>query len=274
MPADDQTSLSCLIRTLPRPLGRELGLALSFATHVRKVVDDVALSRVDRLAALYRIEQDLDAIAAGDRPPALQICRALAFVATARGLPLEPLRNLVAAARDDLTTDRYGNFGELMVHVRRAANPIGRLALHLCDAASPRNVALSDGLCCGLWLTAMLRDVPHDFAHGRLYLPLEDLERHRVTEAQITAHQATGGWRAFMMFEIERARRMVQAGAPLGRVLGGGAGFDTRVLVLAAERILKKLHEAPGDVFTRRPEITKGDWPYLIGRALVPRYRP
>jgi squalene synthase HpnC len=273
MPADDQTSLSRWIRTLPRQLGREVGLALSFATHVRKVVDDVTLSRVDRLASLYRIEQDLDAMAAGDRP-ALQVCQALASVVTARGLPLEPLRHLLAAARDDLTTDRYGNFGELMVHVRRAANPIGRLALHLCDAASPRSVALSDGLCCGLWLTAMLRDVPHDFARGRLYLPLEDLERHRVTEAQITAHQATGGWRALIMFEVERTRRMLQAGAPLGRVLGGRAGFATRVLVLAAERILKKLHEAPGDVFTCRPEVTKGDWPYLIGRALVPRYRP
>jgi squalene synthase HpnC len=273
MPVDDHPTLSLLICTLPRPLGRELALVLSFAGHLRDIVDAGTRASHDRLAELERIRNDLDAIA-GEVDPTLPPCRALAPVVRARCLPVEPLQDLLSAAREDLTSPRYDGFGDLMVHVRRAANPIGRLALHLCDAAAPRSLALSDGLSCGVWLTGMLRNIPRDLARGRLYLPLDDLTRHRVTEDQIAARQATGGWRALMMFEIERARRMLQAGAPLGRVLEGRVGFDTRLLVLAAERILKKLHEAPDDVFTRRPELTKGDWPYLVGRALVPSHRP
>lgn len=273
MPVDHYPSLSRLTRTLPRSLGRELALVLSFADRIRDIVDGGMLTLTERLAELDRIQHDLDAIAAATNP-ALPLCRTIASVVTARSLPLEPFRDLLSAAREDLTTARYGSFAELMVHVRRAANPIGHLALHLCDAATPRNLALAGGLSCGVWLTGMLRDVPREFAQGRLYLPLDDLARHRVAEDGIAAHQSTGGWRALMMFEIERARKMLQAGAPLGRILSGRVGFHTRLLVLGAERILKKLHEGRGDVFARRPEIAKGDWPYLFGRALVPSYRP
>jgi squalene synthase HpnC len=273
MPVDHYPSLSRLTRTLPRPLGRELALVLSFADRIRDIVDGGTLTPTERLAELDRIQHDLDAIAAATHP-ALPLCRAIASVVTARSLPLEPFRDLLSAAREDLTTARYGSFGELMVHVRRAANPVGRLALHLCDAATPRHVALSDGIACGLWLVGMLRDVPRDFARGRLYLPMDDMERYHVAETQIANRQATGGWRPLMMVEIERTRKMLQAGAPLGRILPGRAGFDLRLLVVGGERILKKLYEAQGDVFTRRPQIEKQDWLYLIGRALFPSYRP
>jgi squalene synthase HpnC len=270
MSLDDHATLSRLAHSLPRPLARDIAPVLAFTGHVREIVQH---ARGDPLAQLNRLRLDLDAIAAGTCP-APPPCAALASVIERRSLPLEPLRDLLVAACDDLTTARYGSFGELMVHARRAANPIGRLVLHLCNAASPRHLALSDGLCCGLWLTCMLRDVPGDFEQGRLYLPLEDLARYRVVETQIAARQASGGWRALMMFEIERARKMLQAGAPLGRILQGRVGFDARLLVVGGERVQQKLHEMQGDVFTRRPEIDKRDWPYLLGRALIPSYRP
>lgn len=271
MPPDPYPILSPLARTLPRWLGREVALVLSFASQVRKIVDDEMHSA--RLTKLQAIDRDLDAIAAGDAP-ALPACEPLARLIDTRSLPLTPFRQLLGAAREDLSPARFAGFPDLMSHVRSAATPIGRLVLHLCDTATARHLALSDGLCCALWLTAMLRDVPRDFAHGRLYLPLDDLERYRVTEDEIAARRLSGRWRALMMFEIERARKMLQAGAPLGRILPGRVGFNTRLLVLGAERILKKLHEAQGDVFTKRAEIVGRDWPYLVARALLPSYRP
>jgi squalene synthase HpnC len=269
----DNPSLSFLTRALPRPIGREVALVLSFAGAVREVADRGMLTQADRLAQLDDIRKDLDAIAAGASPdrPSLQ---SLGSVISVRALPLGPFRDLLSAAADDIAAPRYGTFGELMIHVRRAANPIGRLVMHLCDSGSPRNLALSDGLASSLWLTGMLRDIPRDYAGGRLYLPLEDMERYHVSESQIANHQAAGGWRALMMSEIERVRKMLQASAPLGRILAGRVGFEARLLVMGAERILKKLHDAQGNVFSRRPVITKADWPYLVGRALFPSYRP
>jgi phytoene/squalene synthetase len=270
---DSFGSLSRLARTLPRPLRQDLSVLVSFVSHVRRIVDAGPSVVADRLATFEQIDRDLTAIAART-PPETQCGQSIAPLISARRLPLQPFRDLLVAAQEDSSTGRYATFAQLMGHVRRAANPIGRLTLHLCDAATPRNLALADGLSCGLWLIGMLRDVPGDFTRGRLYLPLEELERFRVAEEGIGAGRITGGWQPLMMFQIERARRMLESGAPLVRVLGGRVGVAARLLVVGGERILKRLHDRPGDVFTQRAVITKRDWPYLIGRAVFPSYRP
>jgi len=180
--------------------------------------------------------------------------------------------DLLHAARDDVTITRYRSFGELMPHVRRSANPIGRLLLHLSGTAPPRSLALSDGVCSSLWLIGVLRDLPLDYAKGRLFLPLEEMERYGVKETQIAGHDGGGGWGPLMLFQIERARKMLQAGASLGQ--DGCFGFRARALIIAGERLLKKLHEARGDVFRSRPVLGVHDWPYIFGRALFPRLRP
>jgi phytoene/squalene synthetase len=74
-----------------------------------------------------------------------------------------------------------------------------------------------------------------------------------------------------MRHQIERARRMLAAGAPLGRVLRGRIGLELRMIVLGGERILRKLHETDGDVFRHRPVLQRADWAYMLFRALLAR---
>ena len=71
-----------------------------------------------------------------------------------------------------------------------------------------------------------------------------------------------------MRAQIERARKMLQAGAPLGKVLKGRMGLELRLIILGGERILKKLHDSGGDVFRRRPVLNWRDWIYMSWRAL------
>ena len=71
-----------------------------------------------------------------------------------------------------------------------------------------------------------------------------------------------------MHHQTERARRMLQAGAPLGRVLKGRVGMELRMIVLGGERILRQLHDARGDVFRHRPVLRRSDWVYMALRAL------
>jgi phytoene/squalene synthetase len=97
------------------------------------------------------------------------------------------------------------------------------------------------------------------------------MARHGITEQRIAARDAGGAWASFMQQQIERARRMLQAGAPLGRVLRGRVGMELRMIVLGGERILKQLHDARGDVFRHRPVLRRGDWVYMVVRALASR---
>ena len=46
---------------------------------------------------------------------------------------------------------------------------------------------------------------------------------------------------------------------------------ELRMIVLGGERILKKLHDAQGDVFRHRPRLERSDWVYMLVRALRSR---
>ena len=64
---------------------------------------------------------------------------------------------------------------------------------------------------------------------------------------------------------------MLEAGAPLGRVLKGRVGLELRTIVLGGERILTKLYGNDGDVFRHRPVLDKRDWFQMLARALFAR---
>ena len=68
--------------------------------------------------------------------------------------------------------------------------------------------------------------------------------------------------------QIDRARRMLRAGSPLGRVLKGRLGLELRMIVLGGDRILTKLERLDGDIFGRRPVLDAADWGAMLLRAL------
>ncbi len=63
-----------------------------------------------------------------------------------------------------------------------------------------------------------------------------------------------------MAFEVERARAMMLAGAPLALRLPGRIGWELRMVVQGGLRILEKIEAADYDVFYRRPKLGKADW--------------
>ena len=156
-----------------------------------------------------------------------------------------------------------------MNYCRRSANPVGRLVLTLAGAATPRNLALSDGICSSLQLINFLQDVAVDWRKGRVYLPQDELARFGLTEASIAAGDAGAAWGRMMRFQVERTRRLLQAGAPLARQVGGRLGMELRMVVMGGDRILEKILKADGDVFRRRPVLETGDWPLMAWRALT-----
>ena len=65
----------------------------------------------------------------------------------------------------------------------RSANPVGRLMLALYGRGTPTNERASDAICTGLQLANFWQDVAIDWAKGRVYVPLEDLQRFGVERA-------------------------------------------------------------------------------------------
>jgi phytoene/squalene synthetase len=94
----------------------------------------------------------------------------------------------------DIGTDRYDSFDQLMGYCRRSADPVGRLLLHLFGHADERNLADSDAICSALQLINHWQDVGIDAgkgARGRIYLPEDDMARFGVCDDDILRRLAS-----------------------------------------------------------------------------------
>src|SRR5215472_697344 len=143
--------------------------------------------------------------------------------------------------------------------------------LHLYGKSEGINVAASDSVCSALQLINFWQDVEIDFRKNRIYLPQDEMARFGVTEAQIAARDASGGWWELMRFQVGRARALLLSGAPLAPRLPGRIGLEIRAVVQGGLRILEKLERVRGDVFRHRPVLERLDWPLVFCRALLAR---
>lgn len=252
---------------LPMRLRKPIGLIYSFARQADDFADEGDLTPEQRLALLDGFRQELDRISASATPQSA-FFRTLANMISERKLPLQPFYDLLDAFSQDVSKTRYENFGEVMHYCRRSANPIGRLLLHLYGAATPRNIGYADAICSALQIINFLQDVAIDYRKDRIYFPLDEMQKFRITEAQIARSDASGAWWTFMQFEIERARKLLQAGAPLGRVLPGRIGLEMRTIIAGGETILRKLHRHHGDMYQHRPVLKPWDWARILFKAV------
>jgi phytoene/squalene synthetase len=72
-----------------------------------------------------------------------------------------------------------------------------------------------------------------------------------------------------MEYEINRAKDLLQSGAPLGLVLPGRIGLEMRTIIAGGERILNKLSKSHGDMFHHRPALKLWDWAMMIYKAVL-----
>ena len=252
---------------LPRRLRPAVEAIYAFARSADDIADEGDAGPEERLAALAAYDAALDGIAAGTPPQDPMFARLAAVIAAYR-LDPQPLRNLLSAFRQDVTTTRYADYATLLDYCRRSADPVGRLMLALYGVADPVSLRQSDAVCSALQLINFWQDVAIDIGKGRIYLPLADLQRFGVSEDDIRAGRRSPAWRALMGFEVARARALMLEGAPLATRLPGRIGWELRMVIQGGLRILEAIEQVDYDVFARRPKLKRLDWLAVGWRAL------
>jgi phytoene synthase len=253
---------------LPRPLREPVAAIYAFARSADDFADEGDLDPAARLALLTGYRDELDAIEQG-RPTVHPLFVRLRPVIGRFKLPLSLFRELLDAFAQDVVKSRHASFDELMDYCRRSADPVGRLLLHLFRADSAENLARSDAICSALQLINHWQDVGIDAAKPvpRIYLPADDMARFGVSEDTVLRRAATPDFRKLLRFQVDRARSLMLAGAPLGRALRGRIGLEIRAIVAGGLRVLEKIEAVDYDVFQARPTLGAFDWPRVLWRA-------
>ena len=255
---------------LPAPLRPAVAAIYAFARSADDFADEGDLPADERLRLLGSYQAELEHIERNeptDHPIFLRLRPHIA----AHHLPLSLFRDLLDAFSQDVVKDRYANFDELMDYCRRSADPVGRLMLHLFDAATPENLRRSDAICSALQLINHWQDVGIDIdkgPQGRIYLPQDDMLRFNVNEDTLNTRAASADFLRLMQFQVDRARSLMLSGASLGNDLRGRIGLEIRSIVAGGLRILYKIEAVNYDVFRHRPVLGALDWPRIILKAV------
>jgi 15-cis-phytoene synthase len=181
-----------------------------FCRAVDDAVDEARVEtdaeRAEAHARLDEWRREIGRCFGADEPPRTPQGQALLPFIRQFDLPRGPFGDLVDGVAMDIGHRRFRNFAELYQYCYRVASTVGIICVQIfgCQDAQSRDYAMDLGLA--LQLTNILRDVKVDLERGRLYLPLEDLAKHGVTEAMLVSDTASPAVRALLRAHAARAR--------------------------------------------------------------------
>lgn len=251
---------------LPRHLRRPVESIYWFARSADDLADEGEHSSDWRLSSLDDYRQRLDSIANGGRPHGPGWQRLATDIAD-HGLPFELFHDLLDAFSQDVRQSRYSSFPDLEAYCRRSANPVGRLLLHLFGTTDAKSFRESDAICTSLQLLNFCQDVAIDWTKDRIYIPLDEMAAHGVSERHIAGGIVDTAWRRLFEHQLQRAVQSLRAGNRLPDALRGRCALELRAIIAGGERIGQRLAATGGDVFRQRPVLRRRDWLIVLLQA-------
>ena len=254
------------LRLLPRKRREAMEVVYAFCRAVDDVVDRAAdPESAERELALWRHE--LNACLSGF--PTHPIAVALQPVMADYQIPLQHFEAVVAGVEMDLKTGRYETFQELRVYCERVASAVGLISIRIFGCEHPAAEAYAVNLGIALQLTNILRDLKTDAQRGRVYLPLEDLNRFGCAEADLLAGRVSEPFVRLMEFESQRARDFFKkAGEDVQATGERRALLPARIMGGVYARLLHRIEQNRFDVFSQRISVPRWEQAGIVLRHI------
>jgi phytoene synthase len=171
-------------------------------------VDDVVDECHDLSLAQTKLEwwrQEVGRVYGGT--PTHPVGHALKDVLQRFRLPQEQLLEIIDGMAMDLSQTRYLDFKGLQLYCYRVASVVGLLAAEIFGYQDRQTLKYAHDLGLAFQLTNIIRDVGEDARRGRIYLPIEDLQRFNVPAKDLLEARYSEQFRELMAFQAERAEK-------------------------------------------------------------------
>ncbi len=189
-------------------------------------------------------------------------------------IPARYFHWIIDGAEMDLDIDSYRTFEDLYRYCFNVASSVGLVCLQIFGFA--QECAKEHAEHCGIafQLTNILRDLKEDAAMGRIYLPLEDLERFGYPPEDLKRALVDERFRSLMSFESARAAQYYANGRRLLPMIEPASRPALWAMMEIYGRILKKIIRRRYDVFGTSVRLSGPEKAAIAVRALAMRYKP
>ncbi len=220
-------------------------------------VDDIVDECLDAHVAATKLawwRHELHALEGGTAQH--PVTQALLTARASFSLPTEQLLEIIDGMEMDLRQTRYLDFKALSLYCYRVASIVGLLAAEIFGYQDRRTQKYAHDLGMAFQLTNIIRDVGEDARRGRIYLPIDELQRFEVPAADILNARYSDNFRRLIEFQIERAEKFyAQAFAALP---AGDRQAQRPGLVMAAiyRTLLDEIRRDGCQVLSQRTSLT------------------
>ena len=182
------SNLALAFVLLPKAKRDGMSALYAFCREVDDVADEDSVPVEARRTQLAGWRADVRCACEGGTPK-FPVNQELQRFIRAHHLRFELFDELIRGCEMDLDTKRYATHEQLEVYCHRVASVVGLLSIEIFGYQNPACHDYAVSLGKALQLTNILRDVRADAERGRIYLPLAELKRFQVTEAEILRHE-------------------------------------------------------------------------------------
>jgi phytoene synthase len=179
---------------------------------------------------------------------------------------------ILQGAEMDLDIPRYATFSDLYRYCFNVASSVGLVCLQIFGFAEPRAKEYAESCGIAFQLTNILRDVKEDAQMGRIYIPLEDLERFHYPPEDLHKGILDERFRRLMAFETDRARSYYQQGRNLIPLIDASSRPALWAMLEIYGRLLSKIERNRYDVFGSSVELSQPEKASIALKALAMRF--
>ncbi|MGJ7531850.1 MULTISPECIES: presqualene diphosphate synthase HpnD [Variovorax] len=187
---------------LPKPRRAAITAFYAFCREVDDVVDEVTDPGVAATKLAWWRTEVAQSFAGTPRHPVMQ---ALMPHTAAYGIEARQLNEVIDGCQMDLDQTRYLDFPGLSRYCHLVAGVVGEVAARIFGQTDPQTTAYAHKLGLALQLTNILRDVGEDALRGRIYLPVNELQKFDVKAHEILNRVHSDRFVTLMKFQAARA---------------------------------------------------------------------
>ncbi len=249
---------------LPKDKKRHLYAIYAFCRITDDLGDDYLGNRTEALN--YWEKQTMECFTGEPQHPSML---ALQHTVNLHNMPVEPFLKLIEANRMDQLKNTYRTFGELEFYCNHSANPVGHMVLWLFGYRDKERQNLSDHICTALQLTNFWQDIRRDSTLGRIYMPIEDIERFGYSTHELLQGKFTDAFQKLMVYQVARTRELFDRGQPLAIKLDNKLRFDVELFIKGGLSVLNAIEKQNYNTFIRRPIVSKSQKLLLLLSSFI-----